>query len=85
MGAAGNEDGHVGPLWLCFDRRLTLRTHGALHEFKFEFKFKFELKFKFEFVRWSGAQLRVGASTCCGLSWELVGMRMGTWALYGCA
>ena len=75
----------MGPLWLCFDRRLTLRTHGALHEFKFEFKFKFELKFKFEVVRWSGAQLRVGASTCCGLSWELVGMRMGTWALYGCA
>ena len=52
MGAAGHEDGHMGPIWLCISRQITLWTRGALHEFKFEFKFKFE------FVRRSGAQLR---------------------------
>ena len=49
MGAAGHEDGHMGPIWLCISRQITLWTRGALHEFKFEFKFKFE------FARRSGA------------------------------
>ena len=29
--------------------------------------------------------LTVGASSWCGLSWELMGLRMGIWALYDCA
>ena len=43
MGAAGHEDGHMGPIWLCISRQITLWTRGALHEFKFEFKFKLNL------------------------------------------
>ena len=65
---------------VCLGRRLTLLTHGAV---RIQCEFACDgAALTYPYLQ---PQPSLSASSSCGLSWELLGMRMGIWALYDCA